>query len=53
MAGLLHSSLSLGVKSVFPFILSVKREIGFILGTGDEDTHGAKKKGGSISISGG
>lgn len=44
MAGLLHSSLSLGVKSVFPFILSVKREIGFILGTGDEDTHGAKKK---------
>lgn len=43
MAGLLHSSLSLGVESVFPFILSVKREIGFILATGDEDTHGAKK----------
>lgn len=43
MAGLLHSSLSLGVKSVFPFILSVKREIGFILATGGEDTHGAKK----------
>lgn len=42
MAGLLHSSLSLSVKSVFPFILSGKREIGFILVTGAEDTHGAK-----------
>lgn len=50
MAGL-HSSLSLSVKSVFPFILSVKREIGFILVTGDEDTYGAKR--GSISIFGG
>lgn len=43
MAGLLHSSLSLGVKSVFPFIFSVKREIGFILANGGEDTHGTKK----------
>lgn len=43
VAGLLHSSLCLSVKSVFPFILTVRREIGFILVTGDEDTHGAKR----------
>lgn len=49
MAARLHNSLCLSVKSVFPFILTVRREIGFILVTGDEDTHGAKR--GSISIS--
>lgn len=38
MADLLHSGLSMSVKSVFPFILTVRREIGFILVTGDEDT---------------